>query len=414
MFSFKYRNISLNSVIGFFVILQMVSVGFFMALSSVSLGIWVILWVYKIIREKDSSAFRILFRQYKFVLITITIYILIELISRIFALFPEDSLITLKRYLLLLIFFANPVIIKTKESILKYLVIILAVFSLLSCIELYKFAVNLSTNLLSTNFAEIRIDYFSYPITNGEMKMLLLMATFPFLLTKKTFNIKKTYLILILVPIIISLFLTQSRNVYLAVLVSIFIYGIFINWKFLLIFIIFMSLIWTIAPLSVKERSNSMFDLNHPSNKSRLIMWKVGIQVFKDHPIIGVGDNEITKVYKLYKTPEFQGEGSHFHSNYVMILVTTGILGFIFYLLFWISLLYYSVSEYRKSAEEFDRTLLWGIILSMISFHISGIFEWNFGDWEVATLLFFIVSMIFVLKTINLNKITNNGQRQII
>jgi O-antigen ligase len=175
-----------------------------------------------------------------------------------------------------------------------------------------------------------------------------------------------------------------------------------------------MCLIWTVAPQSVKERSSSMFDLNHPSNKSRLIMWKVGMQVFKDHPIIGVGDNEITKVYKLYKTPEFPGEGSHFHSNYVMILVTTGILGFIFYLLFWISLLYYSIIEYRKSTDEFDRTLLWGIILSMISFHISGIFEWNFGDWEVATLLFFIISMIFVLKTINLNKITNNGQRQII
>jgi len=414
MFSFKDRKITLNSVIGFFILLQMASIGFFMALSSVSLGVWVILWVYKIIREKDSSAFRLLFRQYKYVLISITIYILIELISRIFAVFPEDSIITIKRYLLLLVFFASPVIIKSKEDILKYLTIILAVFSLLSCIELYKFVTNLSANLLSTNFSEIRIDYFSYPITNGEMKMLLLMAAFPFLLTKKTFYIKKTYLIIILVPIIISLFLTQSRNVYLAVLVSVFIYGIFKNWKFLLIFIIFMCLIWTVAPQSVKERSSSMFDLNHPSNKSRLIMWKVGMQVFKDHPIIGVGDNEITKVYKLYKTPEFPGEGSHFHSNYVMILVTTGILGFIFYLLFWISLLYYSIIEYRKSTDEFDRTLLWGIILSMISFHISGIFEWNFGDWEVATLLFFIISMIFVLKTINLNKITNNGQRQII
>jgi O-antigen ligase len=409
MFSFKDRKITLNSVIGFFIILQMASIGFFMALSSVSLGIWVILWVYKIVREKDSSAFRFLFRQYKYVLFSITIYILIEFISRIFAVFPEDSIITIKRYLLLLVFFANPVIIKSREDILKYLTVILAVFSLLSCIELYKFGVNLSTNLLSTNFSEIRIDYFSYPITNGEMKMLLLMAAFPFLLTKKFFYIKKTYLIIILIPIIISLFLTQSRNVYLAVLVSIFIYGIFKNWKFLLIFIIFMGLIWT-----VKERSSSMFDLNHPSNKSRLIMWKVGMQVFKDHPLIGVGDNEITKVYKLYKTPEFPGEGSHFHSNYVMILVTTGISGFIFYLLFWISLFYYSISDYRKSEEEFDKTLLWGIILSMISFHISGIFEWNFGDWEVATLLFFIVSMIFVLKTINLNKITNNGQRQII
>jgi hypothetical protein len=96
-----------------------------MALSSVSLATWVILWAFKIIREKDTSAFRLLFRRYKYVLISITVYIIIEIISRIFAVFPEDALLTIKRYLLLLVFFANPVIIKTKEGILKYLTIIL-------------------------------------------------------------------------------------------------------------------------------------------------------------------------------------------------------------------------------------------------------------------------------------------------
>jgi len=414
MFSSKHKKITLNSVIGFFIILQMASIGFFMALSSVSLAVWVILWVYKIYREKDASSFLLLFKEYKFVLISITAYILIELLSRIFALFPEEAVLGIKRYLLVLVFFANPGIIKTKENILKYLTIILAVFSLLSCVELYKFAANLTTNLITTNFSEIRIDYFSYPITNGEMKMLLFMTALPFLITKKTYNVKKKYLLIILLPILFSLFLTQSRNVYLAVLVSIIIYGIFRNWKFLVTFILFMSILWTFAPQSVKERTKSIFDLNHPSNKSRLVMWDVGMQVFRDHPIIGVGDNEITKVYKLYKTPEFHGEGSHFHSNIVMILVTTGILGFIFYMLFWISLFYYSVRDCRNAIDEFDRTLLWGIILSMISFHISGIFEWNFGDWEVATLLYYIVSLIFVLKTINLNKIKNDGQRKII
>lgn len=412
MFSIKGKRIDLNSLIGFFILLQMASIGFFMALSSISLGTWVLLWGYKIYREKDATSFTLLFKEYKYVLISITGFILIELLSRFFALFPEDAIINIKRYLLVLVFFANPLIIKSRENILKYLTIILAVFSLLSCVELFKFANNLAANLLTTNFAEIRIDYFSYPITNGEMKMLLLMAAFPFLLTKKTYNVKKRYLLIILTPILVSLFLTQSRNVYLAVLVSLLVYGIFRNWKFLVSFILFLSIFWTVAPQSVKERTRSIFDVNHPSNKSRLVMWNVGMQVFKDHPIIGVGDNEITKVYKLYKTPESHGEGSHFHSNVVMILVTTGILGFTFYMLFWISLFYYSVRDCRNAKDEFDRTLLWGIILSMISFHISGIFEWNFGDWEVATLLYFIVSLVFVLKNINLNKNINDGKRQ--
>ncbi len=414
MLSIKNRKITLNSVIGFFIILQMISIGFFMALSSISLGIWVLLWSYKIYKEKDSSPFELLFQQYKYVLISIIGYVSIELISRVFAVFPDEAVLGIKRYLLVLVFFANPGIIKTKENILKYLTIILAVFSLLSCVELYKFVSTLTTNLLTTSFSEIRIDYFSYPITNGEMKMLLSMIALPFLISKKTFNIKKKYLLIILLPILLSLFLTQSRNVYLAVLVSTFIYGIFRNWRFLVSFILLISIFWIAAPNSLKERSKSIFDLNHPSNKSRLVMWEVGMEVFKDHPIIGVGDNEITNVYKLYKAPESKGEGSHFHSNIIMILVTTGLSGFIFYMLFWISLLYYSVRDCRRAIDEFDRTLLWGIILSMISFHISGIFEWNFGDWEVVTLLYYIVSLVFVLKTINLNKIKIDGQRKII
>ncbi|MEI7485064.1 MAG: O-antigen ligase family protein [Ignavibacteriota bacterium] len=408
------KKIDLNNIIAFFIILQMATIGFFMALSSVSLATWVVLWGYKLYREKDASSFRLLFKEYKYVLITITAFVFIELLSRIFAVFPDEAVVGIKRYLLLLVFFANPGIIKSRETILKYLTIILAVFSLLSCVELYKFAINLTANLLTASFAEIRIDYFTYPITNGEMKMLLLMTTLPFLITKKTYNVKKKYLAITLIPIILSLFLTQSRNVYLAVFVSLVIYGVFRNWKFLVSFILFISIVWVVSPVSVKERTKSIFDANHPSNKSRLVMWGVGVQVFKDHPVLGVGDNEITKVYKLYKTPEFHGEGSHFHSNLVMILVTTGIAGLIFYLLFWISLFYYSIRDFRNATDEFDRTLLWGIILSMISFHISGIFEWNFGDWEVATLLFYFISLVFVLKNINLNKIKNDGQRQIL
>jgi hypothetical protein len=37
----------------------------------------------------------------------------------------------------------------------------------------------------------------------------------------------------------------------------------------------------------------------------------------------------------------------------------------------------------------------------MISFHISGIFEWNYGDWEILTLLLFIASIPFVIYNLN-------------
>jgi putative inorganic carbon (HCO3(-)) transporter len=218
------------------------------------------------------------------------------------------------------------------------------------------------------------------------------------------------YLIALIIPILVSLFLTQSRNVYLGVLISLIIYGIFVNWRFLVSYILFMCLIWIVMPDPAKDRVRSIFDLNHPSNKSRIVMWDVGIKVYKDYPLLGVGDNEITKVYTLYKTPESHGEGSHFHSNPVMILATTGTIGALFYILIWVSIFLYALNDYRRSINNFDKELIIGIIIAMISFHISGIFEWNFGDWEVVTLLYYLISFIFVLKLININHINKNGK----
>ncbi len=405
--------LSLENLINYFILLQIISTGFSIALSSISLGVWVVLWIYKLFKDKDFTSFKILFRKYIFFFIALTGFLLTELLSRMFAVFPEDALIGMKRYLLLICFFANPGVVKSKEDLLKNLVIITAGISLLSVVEIVKFAVTLSENLKSTSFSEIRIDYFGYPITAAEIKMLIFMAVFPLVLSKNKYKPNRTILIIMLVPVLVSLFLTQSRNVYLGVLFALLIYGVFVNWRFLVSYILFLCLLWIVLPEGGKSRIKSIFDLEHPSNKSRLVMWDVGMKVYADYPLLGTGDNEITQVYKMYKTPESHGEGSHFHSNPVMILVTSGTTGAFFFLFLWTAFFIYAIKDYRKYSEAFDKEIAMGIIIAMISFHISGIFEWNFGDWEVATVMFYLISLIFTLKYINIKLKENNGQRQI-
>ena len=405
--------LSLDNLINYFILLQIVSTGFSVAVSSISLGVWVVLWVYRILNEKDFRGFTILFSQYRFFIIGLAGFILTELLSRIFAVFPEEALIGMKRYLLVLCFFANQGVLKSRKDLFRNLIIITAGFSILSTVEIIRFILTLSENLKSTSFSEIRIDYFGYPITAGEIKMLVLMVMFPLILSKKNHGVRKIYIIGMLIPVLVSLFLTQSRNVYLGVLISLFIYGIFVNWRFLVSYLLFLCILWVVMPGAGKERIKSIFDLQHPSNKSRLVMWNVGMQVFKDYPVLGTGDNEITQVYKMYKTPESHGEGSHFHSNPVMILVTSGSAGAFFYLFLWAAVFAYAIKDYLKSDNTFDKEVIMGIIIAMISFHISGIFEWNFGDWEVATVMFYLISLIFALKYININKTEYNGQEQI-
>jgi O-antigen ligase len=184
------------------------------------------------------------------------------------------------------------------------------------------------------------------------------------------------------------------------------IYGFF-NRKFLISYIIILIIGAVILPQSYKSRITSIFDLKHPSNESRMIMWDTGLKMFKDHPFTGVGDNEITQVYKMYKPVEHHGEGAHLHSNYMMILATTGIFGFIAYIGFFILIFLKQIKFYNVLDDPIDKAFILGSIMTNISFHVAGIFEWIFGDHEVMTVFFFLIAIPFVIYSLSMKDKNN-------
>jgi O-antigen ligase len=300
-----------------------------------------------------------------------------------------------------MIFFAMIVKIKEKETLYKFLLAILLVFTAISIYEIILYILKFPEEAKNTDISLIRLYSFSFFLTTGEMKMLLFITLFPLLFLKEKIFMPRKYLIITLSVIFISMYLTQSRNVFLALIICFLIFGIFINKKFLIYLLIFVTAVLLVIPAQFRQRITSIVDPTHPSNESRLIMWGVGWKMFKDHPLTGVGDNEITQVYKMYKQPEFHGEGSHLHSNYFMVLATKGIFGMIFYIALFFTLFLKHFKYFRNSRDKSDRYLIFGCILAMISFHISGIFEWNYGDWEILTLLLFIASIPFVIYNLN-------------
>ena len=197
--------------------------------------------------------------------------------------------------------------------------------------ELVLYAFKFGELISKMSFSEIRIDYFNYPLTTAEIKMISLFSVFPLLFIKDIFFITRKYLLLILLPVFISMLLTQSRNVLIATFICFIITGVILNRKFLLSMILILIVSSFILPSSYIERVKSIADYNHPSNASRLYMWEVGWEMFKDHPLTGIADSHIREIYETYKKPEFQGEGVHLHNNFIMILATTGIFGFISY-----------------------------------------------------------------------------------
>ena len=379
---------------------------FSIALSSIAFGTWIGLWLIQILIDKKLQFNKSLFKEIKTINVFILLYILFEIFSRFFAVAPGEEFIGLKRLLLFLIFYVSIIKILNKTTLYRILFITLCVVSVVSIYELVLYSIKLKTFIDEVGFSEVRIDFLAYPLTSGQIKMMLILSVLPILFVKDKFIVKKTYLVLILVPILLSMILTQSRNVFLGTFISFVIYGILINRKFLLAFIVVLVLVWLFSPLDFQSRMLSIGNIDHPSNKARLMMWDVGLRMFNNHPLTGVADSHILEVYKLYKEPEFNGEGSHLHSNFIMILATTGIFGFLSYVGMMLSIFIKQIKIFKKEKEsKIDRALLFGGILVMVSFNVAGVFEWSFGDHEVMTVFFFLISIPFIIYSISiLNK----------
>lgn len=316
--------------------IQVSFVSLSIAVSSIAFGCWLGLWLIKIILNRSINFDKNLFAEIRAINIFILLYIFFEILSRFFAVYPEGAFTNLKRLLLFLIFFVSIIEISGKNTLYRILIVNLVMISFISIAELAQYTIKFSELISKMSFSEIRIDYFNYPLTTAEIKMMSLLSVFPLLFIKEKFILDKKYIILILLPVFVSMILTQSRNVLLATFICFLISGIVLNKKFLLAMIVIIVLSYFIMPSSYIERVKSIADINHPSNASRLNMWSVGLRMFSDHPFTGIADSHILEIYETYKKPEFQSEGVHLHNNFIMILATTGIFGFLSFLIMFI------------------------------------------------------------------------------
>jgi hypothetical protein len=147
-----------------------------------------------------------------------------------------------------------------------------------------------------------------------------------------------------------------------------------------------------------RGRLLSIFDPYHPSNYSRLCFWRAGFKMVKDHPVFGVGDIDLQNLYREYKRPYDKEIQGHMHNNYIHLLVTLGIVGFlvVMSLLFMIGKKMYSVYGKVKS-DDLYRAYILGFAGVFTSFLVAGLTEWNFGDHEIITLIWFHLGLMFAM-----------------
>jgi len=370
--------------------LAVITSQFSIATSSIGIGGLIILIFIKLVTDISSLRFD------KTLLYLFGAFISAQVLSSFLSGNTAESFDHIYRKIsIYIVFFAAVLFLNTREKLKNFLIMLIAFTALISCIEIVRFVFDASRQGLP--LAEYRLSFYGYPITNGQIKMMVILIIVPFALSKKKFLIGRIYLILLSLPVFFTFYLTNARNALLGLLAGLIIFGALKNRIFLISLAVLTGLFLLFAPLAVKERMLSIADLDHPSNNSRIVMWETGIKIIKDAPLFGYGDIDVKKIYMRYKTPEFHGEGSHMHNNIFQILFNFGFAGLIAWLALMIYIFFRQIASYRKTKDDEFLNLLAVIsITSMAALQVCGLTEWNFGDAEFAALFWFNLALAFI------------------
>ena len=197
-----------------------------------------------------------------------------------------------------------------------------------------------------------------------------------------------------------GLVLSMARTYYLAVIPAV----VIVLWgkgkKRLLqaglALVILAAAAFALGPAALRERMENLGDMNNGSTSERVYLWISGLHMWMDHPLAGWGPGIYEQVAEPYKAPYadrihypgrtgFQTRG-HCHNLFLMIAIQSGAVGLLLFLAF-------VAAVCRELMLNKDLALRYGGLAVLAVFLVGGLFEYNGGDAEVATLVFFLLGL---------------------
>jgi O-antigen ligase len=188
---------------------------------------------------------------------------------------------------------------------------------------------------------------------------------------------------------------TFTRSAWIGLGVSLAVILSALRPRWLPVLAVVFGVVYLLAPVSYRERLQSAFDPHHPMNLERTYMWDAGQRMFHDHPLTGVGLQDLHSIYDRYRSPQAHERAGHLHSVPVQIAATMGIVGLLAFAALYLALLNCAASGLREMLRTpaVETGLRVGVLAGLIGFLVAGLFEWNFGDEELLFLLFTLAGL---------------------
>lgn len=366
-------------------VVEVVGLLFSIALSSLAFGVALLITGICVVRERPWTALHTGL-EWPFLIFIFSVFV-----SVVFAIFPWDALIDSRQVLLISNVYMLHLALRDPRRIRWFLLLLGMAMGLQSAVDVTVF-------LLGSSH---RLGVFQHYMTAAGIKMLLIVFLLPVAIRKGGTRLEKGILLPAVGVTMISLVLTQTRGSWIAVVAGLVLIFALEYRKMLVILVPAMILVYVGLPAQYKERVVNMVAISSSdttsatigSNRSRLRMWETGWWIFRDYPVVGIGNGRMHDVYLWYRTPIYEAEGCHLHNSYVQVLVTRGVLGFAAMVVLFVAMgrLFYR-SWKQTSAMGFSSIGL-GAMAALFGFLINAMVEYNFGDHEILVLLWTITGL---------------------
>jgi O-antigen ligase len=219
---------------------------------------------------------------------------------------------------------------------------------------------------------------------------------------------RRTWVFLPALAMILALIAAYTRSMWLGTLVG----GSYLIWMWrrwmLLAIPVAIAIVLLINPLALRDRAISVFQPHgdEDSNEHRVVTRKIGWEMIKAHPWLGVGPEQVFKEYKNYipadvKLPLPTGYYGHLHNIYIHYAAERGVPAML--ALMWAlgKALFDFIAGLRRLPGGWRKPsskcwVLQGVIAAMIAVLISGWYELNLGDSEVLGLVLAVIACGYV------------------
>ena len=198
-----------------------------------------------------------------------------------------------------------------------------------------------------------------------------------------------------------GLVFNATRGAWLAVAIVsavLLIYYMFKSKRNLAVSIIFVALISIVLVNNPKfmHRLDTIDDFDkYQSNTERILIWQSAWNMFKDHPILGVGLGQYTENYQQkYISPQAkEPKLGHAHNNFMQMLAENGILGFAGFVIMFGYIIFKNLIAWVKVKNVYALM----IVSATVCLLLQGFTEYNVGNSAVIKMYWFVLGLLLVL-----------------